>query len=77
MARADGRVAAIDCHRIARIARIAGAPMDKGAGIDLLCKVGAAVHKGQPLYRIHAQSQAGLAYARELAGEADGYTLTA
>ncbi|MEN9933112.1 MAG: hypothetical protein RIS17_1685, partial [Pseudomonadota bacterium] len=75
-ARADGRVAAIDCHRIARIARLAGAPMDKGAGIDLRRKVGDSVAKGDILYRIHAQAQAGLAYARDLADEADGYTLT-
>src|SRR5690606_19926836 len=36
----DGTVAAIDCYRLNRIARLAGAPMDKGAGIDLLKKVG-------------------------------------
>jgi thymidine phosphorylase len=76
-ASATGRVIAIDCHRIARIARIAGAPMDKGAGIDLFCKVGADVAVGQPLYRIHAASPAGLAYARDLAGEANGYTVAA
>jgi thymidine phosphorylase len=74
-AAAPGRVTAIDCHHIARIARLAGAPMDRGAGIDLFCKVGAAVAAGQALYRIHAASPAGLAYARELAAEAHGYTL--
>jgi thymidine phosphorylase len=70
-----GHVSAIDCHRIARIARLAGAPMDKGAGIDLFCKVGAQVTAGQPLYRIHAAAPAGLAYARELAAEDDGFAL--
>lgn len=69
----DGRVAAIDCHRMARIARLAGAPMDKGAGIDLLHKVGAKVRKGQSLYRIHAQSATGLGFARDLATEDSGY----
>jgi thymidine phosphorylase len=69
----DGRVTAIDCHRIARIARLAGAPMDKGAGIDLLHKVGAHVRKGQSLYRIHAQSATGLGFARDLAAEDSGY----
>jgi thymidine phosphorylase len=69
----DGRVTAIDCHRIARIARLAGAPMDKGAGIDLLHKVGAEVRKGQSLYRIHAQSATGLGFARDLAMEDSGY----
>ena len=73
----EGRVVAIDCHRIARIARLAGAPMDKGAGIDLLRKTGDAVGAGEPLYRIHAQSDAGLGYACELAAEASGYEVTA
>jgi thymidine phosphorylase len=74
---AAGRVAAIDCHRIARIARLAGAPMDKGAGIDLLHKTGAQVRKGEALYRIHAGSVDGLAFAREMALEDSGYTVTA
>lgn len=72
----EGRVSAIDCHRIARIARLAGAPMDKGAGIDLLHKVGAEVRKGQTLYRIHAQSRTGLGFARDLATEDSGYEVT-
>lgn len=72
----DGRVAAIDCERIARIARLAGAPMDKGAGIDLLFKTGAIVRRGQPLFRIHANSQTGLGFAAELAHEDCGFRIT-
>jgi thymidine phosphorylase len=72
----DGKVASIDCHLIARIARLAGAPMEKGAGIDLLCKVGDAIGSGEPLYRIHATSQTGLDFARELAAESSGYEVT-
>ncbi|KKW91742.1 MULTISPECIES: thymidine phosphorylase family protein [Sphingobium] len=72
----DGRVTAINCQRVARIARLAGAPMDKGAGIDLLHKVGAQVRKGQSLYRIHAQSATGLGFARDLAAEDSGYEVT-
>lgn len=72
-----GAVAAIDCHQIARIARLAGAPMEKGAGIDLLCKVGDRVTVGQPLYRIHATSDTGLGFARELAEESTGYEVAA
>jgi len=71
----DGSVAAIDCHLIARIARLAGAPMDKGAGIDLLRKVGDQVRRGDPLYRIHAQSETGLRFACDLAAEGSGYRL--
>ncbi len=73
----DGTVTAIDCHLISRIARLAGAPMDKAAGIDLLHKVGQAVLKDEPLYRIHSTSQTGLDFARELAGESSGYTVSA
>lgn len=71
----DGTVAAIDCHLMARIARLAGAPMDKGAGIDLLRKAGEPVRRGEPLYRIHAQSETGLGFARELSTDASGYRI--
>jgi thymidine phosphorylase len=73
----DGKVAAIDCHLIARIARLAGAPMEKGAGIDLMCKVGDAVGQGESLYRIHATSQTGLGFACELAAESSGFEVVA
>jgi len=76
VAPSEGKVVSIDCHLIARIARLAGAPMEKGAGIDLLSKVGDAVRKGAPLYRIHATSETGLGFARELALESSGYAVT-
>jgi thymidine phosphorylase len=60
---------------MARIARLAGAPMDKGAGIDLLRKVGEQVRRGEPLYRIHAQSETGLGFAQELAAGDPGYRI--
>ena len=69
----EGHVDAIDCHRIARIARLAGAPMDKGAGIDLLRKVGDRVRRGEPLYRIYAETADGLRFATELAADYIGY----
>ncbi|MCX7863827.1 MAG: thymidine phosphorylase family protein [Novosphingobium sp.] len=72
-ARHAGIVRSIDCHRVARIARLAGAPMDKGAGIDLLRKSSESVRKGEPLYRIHAGSQTGLDFASALAIEDSGY----
>jgi thymidine phosphorylase len=70
-----GSVLRIDCERIARIARLAGAPMDEGAGIDLFCKVAAEVRKGETLYRIHADSQTGLGFACDLAAEHNGYEM--
>lgn len=70
-----GRVQEIDNLLLARIARLAGAPQVRGAGVDLLRKVGDAVAAGQPLYRIHALYPADLAFARELAVRSSGYTV--
>lgn len=70
-----GVVAAIDCYRLARIARLAGAPLDKGAGIDLLRKVGDSVRRGDPLYRIHACVAADFGFATEFAGTDHGYRI--
>ncbi|MFS8931568.1 phosphonate metabolism protein/1,5-bisphosphokinase (PRPP-forming) PhnN [Cupriavidus taiwanensis] len=63
----QGRVAAIDGLRISGVARAAGAPRELGAGVDLLCTIGAKVAPGQPLYRIHAGNDAALAAAAALA----------
>ncbi|WP_454711795.1 phosphonate metabolism protein/1,5-bisphosphokinase (PRPP-forming) PhnN [Cupriavidus nantongensis] len=61
-----GHVVAFDGLRISGVARAAGAPRDAGAGIDLLCTIGDKVVQGQPLYRIHAGSEAALAAAAAL-----------
>ncbi|TNE64386.1 MAG: thymidine phosphorylase family protein [Alphaproteobacteria bacterium] len=71
----SGRVEAIDCYRINRLARLAGAPMDKGAGVDLLCKVGDPVEAGAPLYRIHACFDSDFGFARAFAQEDSGYRI--
>ncbi len=72
---AAGTVAAIDCYRIARIARLAGAPVAKGAGIDLRAKIGTAVRAGDPLYRIHAAAETDFTFASDMAMEANGYDI--
>lgn len=68
-----GQVAEIDCMRIGRIARLAGAPTSKGAGIDLLRKVGQIVKAGEPLYRIHAAVDTDFEFATEMALDQSGY----
>ena len=73
----DGEVGAIDNLRLARIARLAGAPQVAGAGVDLLRKVGDPVAAGQVLYRIHASYPADLGFAREQAARDSGYLLAA
>ena len=72
---ADGVVSSLDCYRLARIARLAGAPTDKGAGIDLLRKVGDPVRRGEPLYRIHASTNADFTFAQAHAAESSGVVL--
>jgi len=76
-AAATGTITAIDCYRIGRIARLAGAPGSKGAGIDLVRKVGERVEKGAPLYRIHADVETDFGFATAMAEEMDAYTITA
>lgn len=71
----SGTIRAIDCERMARIARLAGAPMDEGAGIDLAHKTGGQVRVGEALYRIYASSKTGLGFARDLAAEHCAYEI--
>ncbi len=72
----DGVVTAIDNLRMASIARLAGAPLDKGAGVDLARKVGEAVKKGEPLYTIHADFPANFDFAVEAARHQNGYEIS-
>lgn len=67
VARHSGRITGIDNRRIARVAKLAGAPDAKAAGIDLHVRLGSNVDKGQPLYTIHAGSSGELAYALDYA----------
>jgi len=71
----DGVVTGIDNLQINRIARMAGAPMDKAAGIDLLKKLGDPVTVGEPLYTIHAEFRADYNFALNLARKDTGYTI--
>ena len=74
-AAADGVISRIDCYRIARIARAAGAPGERGAGIDLFKKTGAPVQAGEPLYRIYAAHPSDFRFATEMASADNGYHL--
>ena len=64
-AHVSGRITGVDCRRLARAAKLAGAPADPAAGIDLHVRVGQSVEGGQPLFTLHAESPGELAYARE------------
>lgn len=58
-----GKVTQIDTKRIALLAKLAGAPQFKAAGIDLHTKLHDVMEKGQPLFTIHSQSPGELNYA--------------
>ena len=75
LAGADGFVTGIDHLRLARIARLSGAPQVGGAGVDLFVPLGQPVQAGQPLYRLHARFEADLEFARRLAEADSGYRI--
>ncbi len=54
---------AIDNRRIARIAKLSGAPRAPSAGVKLHVRVGQRVERGSPLYTIHAEALGELEYA--------------
>ncbi len=62
-----GAVTYIDNAAITTIARAAGAPFDKGAGVYLHAKVGYRVNKGDPLITIYSSSSTRLQEAVNLA----------
>jgi thymidine phosphorylase len=63
----SGTVIAIDNRRLARIAKLAGAPKAACAGIDLHVQLGTVVEHGQALFTLHSATPGELAYALEYA----------
>ncbi|MDB5821849.1 MAG: thymidine phosphorylase family protein [Herminiimonas sp.] len=59
----QGEVVAIDNRRLARIAKLAGAPKAPAAGVLFHAPLGTVVLVGQPLLTIYAESPGELAYA--------------
>ncbi len=66
-ARHGGTVIAIDNRRLARIAKLAGAPTSPCAGIDMQVQLGEVVERGQPLFTLHAATPGALDYALDYA----------
>jgi thymidine phosphorylase len=57
-----GVIDAIDNRKIAMVAKLAGAPNNKEAGVEMHCAIGDDVNKGDPLFTVHAQSEGELSY---------------
>jgi len=72
-----GTIGAINNFVVAHIARLAGAPIDKGSGIQIHKKVGETVRKGETLYTIHAEFDADFVFAQEAANLDSGFELIA
>ena len=62
-----GKVLWLSTDNIVRIAREAGAPKEKGAGVVLHAKLGGNVHKNGVLFKIYAERKSKLASSLELA----------
>jgi thymidine phosphorylase len=60
---AAGKVHRIDSRRLSRVAKLAGAPDAKAAGLELHVRLGDPVGKGQPAFTVHAESPGELDYA--------------
>lgn len=58
-----GKVTCIDNRLLARLAKLAGAPKSKAAGVELLTPLNTHVDKGQPLFIVHAETKGELDYA--------------
>lgn len=59
-----GCVRDIDNRRLARLAKLLGAPEAKSAGVDLHVTLGTSVARGDRLFTTHAQAQGEMAYAQ-------------
>jgi len=60
-----GHVASVDNRRLARVAKLAGAPKAPAAGVEFLAPLECAVGKGQPLFVVHAEAPGELEYAMD------------
>ena len=65
----SGKIVTIDNRRIAKLAKLAGAPEAKAAGLQLHAKVGDGVVVGEPLCTVHAEAPGELAYALDYAAK--------
>lgn len=62
----SGKVSAIKNKLLASVARQAGAPHDKGAGVYIYKKLGEKVNKGEKLFTIYAENENRIDYCKKL-----------
>ena len=71
----SGYVHAIDNLNIAHIASLAGAPIDKNAGINLIKKVGDKVKKGDILFTIYACFKSNYEFSTQFSNQNNAYVI--
>jgi thymidine phosphorylase len=59
----SGRIESVDNRKLARSAKLAGAPNDPSAGVDYLIRLGQKVEEGDTLFQLHAETCGELDYA--------------
>lgn len=74
--RKEGEIMRIDIKRLTLIARAAGAPYDKKAGVLLKKETGKRIKKHETIYEIHAENKRKLENALKLAKQANGIELS-
>lgn len=67
LATRDGQVVRMDNRKLARLAKLAGAPDSKAAGLEVHVKLGQIVTAGDPICVVHAESRGELEYALDYA----------
>ena len=68
----SGTIRALSNTKLSKIARLAGCPKDRAAGVYLHAHVGAKVKKGQPVMTVYAESRQKLDFALDMFKEMDG-----
>lgn len=63
----SGRVQAIDNRRLAKVAKLAGAPASARSGIVCRVRIGDVVQVGEPLFHVHSHTRGELEYAMDYA----------
>lgn len=71
----NGYVVDMNMKVIARLCRIAGAPIDKGAGMLLHVHQGTQVNKGDPLFTLYAENSEKLKFAVDAYRQFDGFMI--
>jgi thymidine phosphorylase len=71
----NGYIYAIDNLIIAHIASLAGAPIDKNAGIDIIKKVGDKVKKGDTIFIIYACFKSDFEFSIQYSDENSAYVI--